>query len=370
MCVRTIACLPAITGQWQHKGGGAIKGNSGFLAHNTQALQRPDLLENKATRVINMNLIGSALLEKENPIRSLFVYNSNPAIIAPEGNKVRRGLAREDLFTVVHDLFLTETALYADLILPATSSFENTDVYTSYWHHYVHMQEPAIAPYGESKSNPEVFRLLAKQFGFTESCFLQSDEEIIKEALDYPENDYIANITYEKLKEEKFIKADRTRSLLEALPTESGKIELYSAKLEREGYPALPTYNGLYEEAEYPFLFVPAPNHNFLNSTFSNNKKHMAFEKEPRLFMNKKDAEKFGIIDGEDVRVFNERGECVLVAAVGETVLEGVVVSQGLWADAPGKSYFVNSLTPDRLADMGGGATFFSGRVNIAKVSK
>ena len=163
MNVRTISCLPALTGQWLKKGGGAIKGNSDYLAHNAKALQRPDLLENKKTRRINMNRIGEALNSLEPPIRSLYVYSSNPAVVAPNGNLVRKGLVREDLFMVVHDLFITETAKYADIVLPASSSFESTDFYASYWHHYVQIQHPVIAPLGESKSNVDVFKLLAEK---------------------------------------------------------------------------------------------------------------------------------------------------------------------------------------------------------------
>lgn len=367
MCVRTIACLPALTGQWLEKGGGAIKGNGGFLLFNKQALQRPDLLQNKQTRLINMNLLGSALLELDPPVRSLFVYNSNPAVVAPEGNKVRRGLAREDLFTVVHDLFLTETALYADIVLPATSSLENTDFYTSYWHHYIQIQQPVMEPYGESKSNVEVFRLLAKAMGFRDQLFAETDEELIRQALQHHHNTYLEGIDYETLVEKQYVKANVKPLFPGRLPTPSGKIELYSERMEREGHPPLPTYTQLENDGDYPYLFIPAPNHNFLNSTFSNNEKHIQLEKTPRLHMNAADALQAGIENGDKVRIWNTRGECELIAAVGENVLPGVVVSQGLWADMPGTKQLVNSLTPDRVADMGGGATFFSGKVNVAK---
>lgn len=367
MCIRTVACLPALTGQWSVKGGGAIKSNSSFLDHNSEALERPDLLE-KETRIINMNLIGKALLEKENPIRSMFVYNCNPALVTPEVNKVRQGLAREDLFLVVHDLFLTETAMYADLVLPATSSFENEDFYTSYWHHYTQIQKPVIEAYGESKSNTDVFRILANAFGFEEECLYDSDVDLIRQALDYPENPHLGGLNYETLSEKQYVKATRKPLMETKLRTPSGKIELYSETLASLGFSPLPTYTPIVKDNELPFLFIPAPNHNFLNSTFSNNEKHIRLEKMPRLHLNSSDAKKLAIEDGDKVRVSNERGECELVAAVGENVLPGVVVSQGLWADLPGEKYFVNVLTPDREADMGGGATFFSGRVNVEKV--
>ncbi|MDZ5471468.1 molybdopterin oxidoreductase family protein [Bacillus sp. 31A1R] len=368
MCIRTISCLPALTGQWKVKGGGAIKGNSGYLAFNTNALQRPDLLENKQTRVINMNVLGQALLDLEPSIKSLYVHGCNPAVVTPEGNKVRQGLVREDLFTVVHDLFLTDTAKYADIILPATSSFENTDFYTSYWHHFIQIQQQVIEPYGESKSNVDVFRLLAKGMGFEESVFDDSEEDMIAQALDFSNNPSLKNITYERLMKENFIKADIKPLLENKLKTPSGKIELYSERMKKHGHSPLPIYNPIEKDSEYPYLFVPAPNHNYLNSTFSNNEKHVYLEKEPKLFINQEDALKKGIADGEVVRVWNNRGDCELKAVVGDQVLPGVVVSLGLWADTPGTKQLVNSLTPDRISDMGGGATFFSGRVNVEKL--
>ncbi|MFD2370393.1 molybdopterin-dependent oxidoreductase [Brevibacillus sp. GCM10020057] len=372
MSVRTIACLPALTGQWLVPGGGAMKGNKGFLEHNKHALQRPDVLADKNTRRINMNLIGNALLTLDPPIRSLYVYGCNPALVAPEGNKVREGLRREDLFTVVHDLFMTETAKYADIVLPATSAFENTDFYTSYWHHYMQVQKPVIEPYKESKSNVDVFRLLAKGMGYEDEMFDDTEEDMIRQALDCPANPYLRTISYEALMEKNYVKAGVTPAFIENLPTPSGKIELYSRQMEKLGYPPLPTYTPLVVESDYPFLYVPGPNHNFLNSTFSNNAKHVQMEKFPRLFMNVADAKSAGIADGDAVRVWNDRGEIELTASVGESVLPGVVVSQGLWADTDeaGAKRFVNALTPDRIADMGGGATFFSGRVNVEKAAR
>jgi len=367
MTIRTIACLPALTGQWLHPGGGAIKGNGGFLDINTGALQRPDLLA-KPTREINMIQLGSALLELDPPVRSLFVYNSNPAVVAPEANKVREGLQREDLFTVVHDLFLTETAMYADIVLPATSSYENTDLYKSYWHHYLQIQQPVIAPYEESKANTEVFRLLAQAMGYEEQALKDSEEEMIRQSLDYPRNPYIEGISLEGLQKTQFAKAKITPLVASPLKTPSGKIELYSEKMEKQGYAPLPTYTPLIDDGDYPFLFVPAPNHNFLNSTFSNNEKHVRMEKAPKLHMNAADAADLGLASGDMARVWNARGECELVVSAGEDVLPGVVVSQGLWADAPRRKALVNALTPDRVADMGGGAVFFSGRVQVEKV--
>lgn len=368
MFVRTVSCLPALTGQWLIKGGGAIKGNSGYLSLNTINLQLPRLLKNKQTRVINMNLLGEALLTVDTPVKSLYVYSSNPAVVAPEGNKVRKGLEREDLFIVVHDLFLTETAKYADIVLPATSSFENTDVYTSYWHHYIQIQQPVIEGFGESKSNVDVFRLLAKGMGFEETAFEETEVEMIAHALNQPSNPYLDGIDYETLVEKQFVKAMVKPLFPGKLRTPSRKIELYSKRMKANGYPPLPTYIPIVIDGDHPYQFIPAPNHNFLNSTFSNNQKHIILEKEPRLHMNSKDAEASGIEDGDQVRVWNQRGECLLKVNVGENVLPGVVVTQGLWADLEGTKQLVNKLTPDRIADMGGGATFFSGRVSVEKI--
>ncbi|MFD2214583.1 molybdopterin-containing oxidoreductase family protein [Metabacillus endolithicus] len=367
MIVRTISCLPALTGQWNVKGGGALKGNSAFLAFNTDALQRPDLLKQN-TRTINMNSLGKELLELNTPIQSLFVYGTNPAVVAPDANKVRKGLEREDLFTVVHELFITETAMYADIVLPATSAFENIDFYTSYWHHYIHLHEPVIHPFGESKSNTDVFRMLAEAMEFEEREFKDNDEQLIKQSLIQTNNPFLQHVTYEKLKKKRYLKANRNSQLLDNLKTPSGKIELFSQQMKEEGYPPLPTYIPILQESDFPFLFVPGPNHNFLNSTFSHQDKHMKLEKTPKLFINSLDATRLGINDGDTVRIWNQRGECELTASVGEQVLPGVVVSQGLWSDLNGKNHLVNALTPDRIADMGGGAVFFSGRVKVEKM--
>ncbi|WP_313237671.1 molybdopterin-dependent oxidoreductase [Sporosarcina ureae] len=364
MIVRTISCLPALTGQWELKGGGAVKSNSDYLTHNIAALERPEL-QKKPTRKFNMNLLGQALLKEQQPIRSLYVYNSNPAVVAPDANKVQDGLAREDLFTVVHDLFLTDTALFADIVLPATSAFENTDFYASFWHHYIHLQEPVIETYGDSKSNPDVFRLLAQAMDFDEQPFLDEDAEMIDQALSDLSNPHLSEVSYAALKDQRYIKASGTGDLLNHLKTPSGKIELYSEQMKTAGLPALPTYIPIVQDSDYPLLYVPAINHNFMNTIFSNNEKHIQLEKAPKLFINRHDAESRGIEDKSTVRIWNERGECIFTVSVGEQVLPGVVVSQGILGDSSGQKHLVNALTPDRIADMGGGATFFSGCVEV-----
>ncbi|MDO3410163.1 molybdopterin oxidoreductase family protein [Saccharibacillus sp. CPCC 101409] len=389
MAVRTIACLPALTGQWA-RGGGAMKSNGAYASLNDDALQRPDLRANPGVRTINMNALADALLTLEKKVRALFVFGSNPAVVAPDSARVREGLMREDLFTVVHELFLTDTAKYADILLPATSSFENTDLYTSYWHHYVHLQEPVIAPAGESKSNFELFSLLARAMGFEEEAFAEDEKTVIRAALDNPGNPYLGGVTLDRLEEERFVGLDMSpkNDYLERLTTPSGKIELYSEQLAAIGLPPLPTYVPLEEgfdgenraerSGTYPLMFISPPNHNFLNSTFANVEKHRALEKEPTLQIHPFDARERGIEDGQTVEAFNARGVYPLKAVVTDLMLPGTVVSQGLWwPDGAGKlaggkarrpRLAANALTSPRIADMGGGATFFSTAVEVRRL--
>lgn len=380
MTVRTISCLPALTGQWLVPGGGAFKSNGAYGKMNATALERPDLRPNPGARTVSMNQLGDVLLTLDPPIRALYVYCSNPAVVAPDTGKVEQGLLREDLFTVVHDLFLTDTTKYADIVLPATSSFENTDLYGSYWHHYIQLQEPVIAPQGESKSNVETFKLLAAAMGFDDDAFRDTEEDMIRQALDFKHNPYLEGVTLEKLKEQRFVKLNMEpqQTWLDHLPTPSRKIELYSATMERAGLPPLPTYVPLVEgydgerrpgkDTRYPLMFISPPNHNFLNSTFGNVEKLKALEKGPVLQIHPDDAAARGIADGDEVTVWNDRGSYDVTASVTDKMLPGTVVSQGLWwQQEDGKRTRANALTPDRIADMGGGAVFFSTVVDVKR---
>lgn len=361
MIVRTISCLPALTGQWGVRGGGAVKGNSWYGRVNVHALQRPDLMPRR-TRILNMNQLGAHLLEEASPpVKALFVYNCNPAQVAPEQSKVRKGLLRDDLFTVVHDLFLTDTAKYADLVLPATSHFENLDLYKSYWHLYLQLNEPIIPVQGEAKSNFTLFKELAGEMGFEEPCFQETEEDAIRGALHYPQNPNLDGITLERLRQEHYVKVGSK------LP--GRRIRLFSEPLVKKGLPGVPTHMPLREETDYPLWFIPGPNHQFLNTSFANIEKLKRLEKRPLLYMHQDDAEARGIRDGDKVRIFNDRGACRLTASVGETVLPGVAVVQGLWwEDAEDGYESVNALTPDRLSDLGGGATFFSTKIEAEKI--
>ncbi|KGE20326.1 molybdopterin-containing oxidoreductase family protein [Paenibacillus wynnii] len=379
MNVRSITCLPALTGQWLKTGGGASRSNGGYAAMNSRALERPDLRPNPRARRINMNRIGEALEMTEQPIKSLFVYCSNPLVVAPDAERVRAGFEREDLFTVVHDLFMTDTARYADIILPATATLENTDLYSSYWHHYIALQEPILSAPGQCKSNVEVFSLLGQAMEFDVEAFSQTEEDMIREALNYPRNPYLNGVSLERLQQERYVKLDMTpkQAFLDSLPTPSGKIELYSKSMELAGLPPLPTYTPLIEGYDgirrpepadaYPLMFISPPNHNFLNSTFSNVEKHQGLEKEPVLQIHPDDAAVRGITDGDDVTVFNGRGRVEIRAKVVDKMLPGTVISQGLWWEGKDRPQRSNVLTPDRLSDMGNGATFFSSTVEVKR---
>ena len=378
-----ISLLPALTGAWSDKGGGALKSNSGYFPLNENALKRPDLIKNQP-RTVNMVQLGKALCELEPPIRSLYVYNSNPAVVAPNQNLVLQGLAREDLFTVVHEQTMTDTAKWADIILPATTSFEHADLYMSYWHTVLQLANPVIPRVGEAKPNIEVFKLLANSLGFNEECFLDTEEDIARQALDTP---YWKEkgITIEKLKKERFIIINTEDCPFEwgKLLTPSGKIEFKSQKLAAYGFPEIPEYNPIKEyilsngyengvslsKSDFPLILVSPPNHFFLNSSFAGITSLKIKAREPFLEINPKDAEDRGIIDGDLVRVENERGRVSIKAKVLDSVLPGVVVSAGLWwKDDYINGSGVNALTPDDLSDIAGGATFFSAQVEVEKI--
>lgn len=379
MAIRNIACLTGLVGAWRDVGGGAVKSNGGYHTMNEAHLQRPDLLGSRAPRTINMNQLGTALTKLDDPpVKAMIVYNANPAVIAPDQMKVMAGLEREDLFTVVHEQMLTDTARYADILLPATTHFEQTDLYSSYWHLYLNLAEPVVDRLGEAKPNVEFFALLAKALGFGDDCFDDDVETLIRQGLDNPANPYLQGITLERLKEGKPVRVNVEQphpAFADGhFPTPSGKIELYSERMAADGHDPLPAHTPLIEGGDgehlptgpYPLLFITPPNHFFLNSTYANMPSNIRSEERPRLEIHPDDARARGIVDGDAVRVFNQRGEVRLAATLTEDVRPGVVISRGLWwgRDSSG-GRGVNATTPQRLADMGGGATFFSNLVEV-----
>ncbi|MFO1318510.1 MAG: molybdopterin oxidoreductase family protein [Burkholderiales bacterium] len=378
MAVRTVTCLPALTGAWREPAGGILLGTSGFYALDHATLERPDLIRG-TPRKLNMCAIGDALLDADPPVRALYVYNSNPVAVAPDSNQVVRGFSRPDLFTVVHDVFLTDTCDYADIVLPATTQLEQFDVHKSYGHLYVLANSPAIAPVGESKPNAEVFRLLAKRMGFTDACFDDDDETVARQAL-HSSNPRMAGIGWDRLKQtgwQRLNVPERWAPFAEGgFPTPSGKCEFYSESARKMGLDPLPGYTPPIENpasnptlaARYPLAMISPPARHFLNSTFANLPFARAVDKEPRLEIHPADAAARGIVSDDSVRIFNDRGAFTLKARVTESARAGVVVAQSIWwkkLSPDGRN--ANEVTSQALTDLGRGATFYDCLVQVEK---
>jgi len=378
MAVRAIACLPALVGAWREAGGGVLLSTSGAFALDESVLHRPDLKRGNP-RTINMSRLGEALTEAEPPVRALYVYNSNPAAVAPDQSKVIEGFKREDLFTVVHEQFQTDTADYADILLPATTQLEHRDVVKPYGHYYLVHNQPAIAPLGEARPNSEVFRLLAKAMGFEEDCFNDSDEAIIRQAL-ASKNPMFEGLTLEQLERDGWARLNIPETFTPfadgGYGTPSGKCEFFSERLQREGFDPLPTYIAPRESpatapqlaARFPIQLLSPPANSFLNSTFSHLASFVKSEKQPFVLIHADDAAPRRIDDGDRVRVFNDRGQCVLVARLSDRVKPGVACALSTWWNklSPGHRN-VNQTVSQALTDLGGGATFYDNLVEIAR---
>ncbi len=413
--IRAIATLPAVIGAWGKQGSGLLLSTSAHFPLNKRAITRPDLQVKpdsqspthwgrERPRAINMNEIGQALLEETDPpIRALYVYNSNPAGVAPDSNRVLAGLSRDDLFTVVHEQMMTDTARYADILLPATSQMECLDLMRAYGHLYLNLCQPAIPPLGESRANIDVLNALARAMGYEENAFDQTAEQIIRAALD-SNSPVLEGITYEYLQEHGFARlktikesverlassvetpAQEQQSILNAqrltlnalsFRTASGKVELYSARAARDGYDPLPGYEPPAESreadpelaAEFPINLLTPAAHHFLNTSFANLSSLQKGEREPRIWVSPQDAGERGVTEGDWLRVWNRRGEVRLRAVVSDNVKPGVAWSPSLWwhRDSPDNRN-VNALTSARLTDMGGGSTFHTNLIQFAAV--
>ena len=377
--VRAIACLPALVGAWRDPAGGALLSTSGSYPVDTYALERPDLIRG-TPRTINMSTIGDALLEaSEPPIMAIHVYNSNPVAIAPESDKVARGFAREDLFCVVHDLFQTDTADYADILLPATTQLEQRDVHHSYGHLHVQGNWPAIAPLGEARTNTDVFRQLAARLGFTDACFADTDEDIARQAFRRDDPRAIG-LDPDVLARDGFARLDLPRPYVPfatgGFPTPSGRCEFASGALAAAGHDPLPSFVPPRESvgsapalaARYPLAFLSPPARNFLNSSFANLPTFVAEERSPRLELHPADAAARGLVDGETVRTFNDRGSFIATLHVSDRARPGVAVAPSIWWTklAPGGAN-ANAVTSQALTDFGRGATFYDCLVEVAR---
>src|SRR5438477_4671970 len=372
IAARTIACLPALTGAWREAAGGLVLTTADFYGFDHQALERPDLLAGRRPRTINHSQLGDALTSAAPPVRATIVYNNNPVAVCPQSDKVIAGFSREDLFTVVIDHFQTDTADYADIVLPATTQLEHYDVHKSYGHLYMLANNPAIAPVGEALPNSEIFRRLAARLGFEEPCFRDSDEDICRTAL-------AGSADWEALKRDgwqRLALPERHAPFAEGgFPTPSGKCEFYSAWLEKQGIDPLPFYNPPAEVADealgrrYPLAFLSPPARHFLNSSFANMPRFREFEREPHLDMHADDARARGIRDGDTVRVYNERGSYTLRARINGKPRRGVVVAPSVWwkkYSPDGRN--ANNVTSQRTTDLGGGATVYDWRVEVERV--
>jgi anaerobic selenocysteine-containing dehydrogenase len=368
--VRAIACLPALVGAWRQRAGGLLLSSSGNFPIQRAALERPDLRTGKAPRTINMNTIGNDLLRPASAsfgpaIEALIVYNSNPVAVAPDSSKVVRGFAREDLFTVVLEHFKTDTADYADYLLPATTQLEHWDVQVAYGHTDVLLNRPAIAPVGEARPNSQIFRDLARHMGYTDPCFSESDESLCRIA-------YGDAIDFDELLAKGFasLRVPQAPFAEGRFPTPSGKCEFYSARLAALGLDGLPDHLPNYEaagsSAQFPLAMISPPARNFLNSTFVNVQSLRDIEGEPLLEMHPRDAEARGLASGSVVRVFNQRGDYRCRMEISRRARPGVVNGMGIWWRKLGlDGHNVNQLTSQRLTDLGRAPTFYDCLVEV-----
>lgn len=375
--VRAIACLPALTGAWRHRAGGVLLANSGNFPVQRAALQRPDLLAGRKPRTINMSTIGHALLQPGSeafgpPIQALVVYNSNPVAVAPQSGQVIQGFAREDLFTVVLEHFQTDTADYADYILPATTQLEHWDIHASYGHTDILLNRPAIAPMGECKTNTDIFRALAKRMGFTEPCFEEDDETLCRTA--FAQTQDIAELFAQGFTH---LKSAHGQPLSDApfaqggFPSPSGKCEFFSQRLADLGQDGLPDHIANYEvaqaNAQFPLAMISPPARNFLNSSFVNLQSLRAIEIEPVLEMHPLDAKARGIHHGDVVSVYNQRGNYHCKAQINNRARPGVVNGLGVWWRKLGlNGTNVNELTSQNLTDIGRAPVFYDCCVEVA----
>ena len=369
--VRLVAILPCLTGAWRQRAGGMLLSASGWFHPDKAALQRPELLAGRRPRTINMSTIGDDLLRDSSAafgpkIEALVVYNSNPVAVAPESPKVVKGFRRDDLFTVVLEHFMTDTADHADYVLPATTQLEHLDVHTSYGHTYVLINEAAIAPVGEAKPNTQIFRELAARMGFDAPCFSDSDEAIARQAFRQDVVDF------DELREKHWVKL----AIAEApfaeggFPSASGR-----CTIDAPGW-GVPDHVPNYESASstpelaqrYPLAMISPPARNFLNSSFVNVQSLRDIEGEPVLEIHADDAQRRGIVGGELVRVFNDRGEYWCKAVVSQRARPGVVNGLGIWWRKLGvRGSNVNELTHQRLTDLGRAPSFYDCLVDVSR---
>jgi len=369
MAMRTIALLPALAGAVHKRGGGITRSTAAAFALNMKSVLQEELGP-AAPRTINMVQLGSALTRLQDPpVEALHVYHSNPAVVAPDSTQVLRGLRRTDLFTVVHEIVMSETALYADIVLPSAMSMECTDLYKSYGHYYLQMAHPVIDPIGEARSSLSIFQALAHRFNFNEPCFDQSESEII-ESLIASDSPYLKGITLDRLETGGPVRLNVPADIFsDGFGTPSGKVEFYSRSMAAQGLDPLPNGDPSVDAAgrgRFGLQLITPPRHQFLNSTFNeiDELRHQAGP--PTLMIHPDDAKDRGIEEDMEVRVFNDRGEAFLFARITDRTGPGVTVAEGLYWPRfmPGK-HGINHLTSQALTDMGQGCAFHCNLVEV-----
>ena len=384
MAVRNIACLPALVGAWRHAAGGVLLSSSDSFPKNFKALQRPDLrAAGPAPRTLNMITIGDDLLRQASAdfgprIEAMLVYNSNPVAVAPESGKVMQGFAREDLFTVVLEHFQTDTADYADIVLPATTQLEHIDIHATYGHLYMMANNPAIAPLGEALPNTEIFRRIAARMGFDDPCFTDDDDALAAIAFDNT-HAHAVHFDWRSLKQTGWQKLQMAEAPFAqgGFATPSGKCEFYSARMAADGLDPLPDYIAPYESVasnpalarRFPLAMLSPPARNFLNSTFVNVQSLRQTEGEPHLDIHPADAAARAIVAGDRLRIFNDRGSFEARARVTDRARPGLVVGLSIWwkkLSADGKN--ANEVTSQRITDMGAGPVFYDVLVQVEKI--
>ncbi len=383
MAVRTIACLPALTGHWRYAGGGVSLSTSAAFGMNKELLQRPDL--GPPARTINMSLLGEALTKPDAgvggpPVQALIVYNSNPGAVAPDRSAVMQGLAREELLTVVLEHFQTDTADWADYVLPATSQLEHWDVHTAYGHVYATLNRPAIAPMGDALPNTEIFRRLARVMHLDDPCLQDDDLTLIRQALT-SNHARMQGVTFDELLERGWVRLNVPRPYLPfangGFLTPSGKCEFVSPRLEQMGLDPVPTYIAPYESAEsdpmlaarFPLQLISSPAHQFLNSTFVNVPTLRRAAKEPECVMHPADAGQRGVANDQVVQIQNDRGTFHARVRVSDGIRPGVIWAPSIWwTKLAGDGRNANDTTSQRLTDMGEGPVFYDNLVEVSAV--
>lgn len=369
MAMRTIACLPALVGAFKTRGGGITRSLGGGPVNLTR-LTRPDLCP-QGTRAVNMVALGDALTRLDDPPVKLFYnYLSNPAAVAPQSRQVLEGLAREDLFVVVHEMFMTDTALYADIILPGASFLETTDIYKSYGHNYLRMARPVIPPVGQTRSNLAIFQSLARRMGFEEDVFSLNEETLIREFMqdDHPS---LAGMDHDAFWQEKAVRLNiPANPYAGGFKTPSGKVAFVSRAWQDLGLDPLPcgkVWRDPDGRGTYPLELLTPPHHLFLNSAFNEIPEIREMAGPAKVLIHPSDAGIRQIRDGDRVRLFNDRGECRLDAAVTEDTQPGLLVAEGLyWPRRMPGGKGANQLTSQRLTDQGQTCAFHCSLVEVA----